>query len=82
MHAHSTAYRPFQVSRTFYNVNAMNAVRDAGKPVEPFRVVIGFNNQEFGATWPLTELVATPEQLEFRAVSAGLWDHGASSGPW
>lgn len=78
MHAHSTAYRPFQVSRTFYNVNAMNTVPEAGKPAEPFRVVIGFNNQELSATWPFIELVATPERLEFRA-RLGL---GRFMGPW
>ncbi|WP_224089980.1 MULTISPECIES: hypothetical protein [unclassified Arthrobacter] len=27
----------------------MNTVPEAGEPVEPFRVVIGFNNQELSA---------------------------------
>ena len=55
---------PFQVRNKFYSLNAMNTVPEAGEPVEPFRVVIGFNNQELSATWPFVELVATPERLE------------------
>jgi len=56
----------------------MNSVPEAREPVEPFRVVIGFNNQGFSATWPLIELVATSERLEFRA-RLGL---GRFIGPW
>lgn len=47
-------------------------------PGEPYRVVIGFNNQRFSATMPLIELIATREHLDFRA-RFGL---GVFLGPW
>jgi hypothetical protein len=50
-----TAASPFQASRGFYSLKAMNTLLEAGEPVEPFRVVIGFNNQELSATWPFIQ---------------------------
>lgn len=50
----------------------------AGVSDEPYRVTIGFANEKISATLPLIELVATPEQLVFRA-RFGL---GRFLGPW
>ncbi|MBO1269553.1 hypothetical protein [Arthrobacter cavernae] len=56
----------------------MNRVSPDGMGNEPYRVVVGFNNQRFSATVPLIELVATRRQLEFRAR----FGFGRFVGPW
>jgi hypothetical protein len=45
----------------------MNMVLRDGPGVEPYRVIVGFDNQLFRATAPLIELVATRNPLEFPA---------------
>jgi len=56
----------------------MDTVPGDGTRVEPYRVIVGFDNQQLRATVPLIELAATPERLEFRA-RFGL---GRFMGPW
>lgn len=48
----------------------------------PHRAIVGLNDQRFGATWPLIEMVATPDRLDFHARFglAGFWVRGALSG--
>ena len=56
----------------------MDTASGDGTKAEPYRVIVGLDNQQFRATVPLIELVATPERLEFRA-RFGL---GRIMGPW
>jgi hypothetical protein len=45
---------------------------------EPYRVIVGLYDQRFGASWPLIEMVATADRLDFGA-RFGL---GRFLGPW
>jgi hypothetical protein len=59
-------------------VNTMDKASENGTGFEPYRVIVGLDNQKFRATAPLIELVATPDRLEFHA-RFGL---GRLMGPW
>lgn len=69
---------PLLAGGAAYMVNTMDTVPEEGARVEPYRVIVGLDNQKFRATAPLIELFATPDWLEFRA-RFGL---GRLMGPW
>jgi hypothetical protein len=69
---------PLLAARAAYMVNTMDTVPEEGAGIEPYRVIVGLDNEKFRATAPFIELVATPNALEFRA-RFGL---GRIMGPW